>query len=160
MIHLTPLLFWLFSVLASPSDAARTAPQLTPQLAAKIEFAAKSHRLDPKLVLALVESESRFEPNALSKAGALGLGQLMPKTARELGVINSRHPMSNLMGTCRYLRSLINEFGNLPHALAAYNAGPRHVRDAGGIPRIRETRVYVKRVLARYEELKKDALRR
>jgi soluble lytic murein transglycosylase-like protein len=112
------------------------------QLAAKYD-------LSPALLEAVVWQESRWRHDAVSPAGARGLAQLMPETARELGV-NPDDPHANLEGGARYLRQQLDSFGgNLEKALAAYNAGPGRVRQAGGVPQIRETRQYVAAILSR-----------
>lgn len=105
--------------------------------------------LHPALLEALVWQESRWRPGAVSPKGAIGLTQLMPDTARELGV-DPRDPVANLQGGARYLRSLIDRFdGDLVKALAAYNAGARRVEQAGGVPPIAETQGYVLAILRR-----------
>ena len=105
--------------------------------------------LSPSLIEALVWQESRWRANAVSPAGARGLTQLMPGTARYLGV-DPDDPYSNLEGGARYLREQLNRFdGNIEKALAAYNAGPGRVAAAGGIPRIRETQNYVAAIMGR-----------
>lgn len=114
--------------------------------------AAQRHGLDPNLVLAVVGVESAFQPGAVSHKGAQGLMQLMPATARELGVRNPLDPAQNLDGGTRYLRQLIALYGgDLGKALAAYNAGPGAVRRHRGVPPYRETHHYITRVLKRYE---------
>jgi len=111
-------------------------------------YAAEAHyALPPGLLDALVWTESRYNPFAISKAGAVGLGQLMPGTARDMGVTNRYDPQSNIFGAARYLRQMIDKFGLVHLALAAYNAGPRAVERAGGIPRNGETPTYVHNVL-------------
>lgn len=120
-------------------------------LTEKIRQAALRSHLDPKLVMAIVEVESNNYRKAVSPKGAQGLMQLMPKTASELGVPNSFHMLSNLTGGCEYFRKLLTEFGSESLALAAYNAGPHKVRKFGKIPPYKETRLYVKKVLALYE---------
>jgi soluble lytic murein transglycosylase-like protein len=108
------------------------------------------HRLPPRLLQALIWAESRFNPLAVSPAGAAGLAQLMPATARELGVANRHDPQENIDGGARYLRQMLDRFGSVHLALAAYNAGPGAVTKAGGIPRNRETPGYVRSVLGRW----------
>jgi soluble lytic murein transglycosylase-like protein len=110
---------------------------------------AAKYDLSPQLLEALVWQESRWRPGAVSPAGARGLTQLMPGTARDLGV-DPDDPIANLEGGARYLRQQLNTFGgNLEKALAAYNAGPKRVMQAGGIPNIPETRGYVAAIMAR-----------
>ena len=112
------------------------------------ELAAR-YDLSPSLLEALVWQESRWRENAVSPAGARGLAQLMPGTARYLGV-NPDDPHANLEGGARYLREQLNRFGgDLEKALAAYNAGPGRVERARGIPNIRETREYVAAIMGR-----------
>jgi hypothetical protein len=102
--------------------------------------------VDPYLFLKLVGAESSFNPNAGSSAGAIGLAQLMPGTAAELGVDPS-DPIQNLRGGARYLKQQLDEFGDPALALAAYNAGPGNVRKYGGIPPFEETQNYVAKIL-------------
>jgi len=102
------------------------------------------------LLDALVWTESRYNPLAVSTAGAAGLGQLMPGTARELGVINRFDPLENLSGAAKYLRQMLDRFGVVHLALAAYNAGPGAVERARGVPRNGETPAYVRNVLRRW----------
>jgi soluble lytic murein transglycosylase-like protein len=117
--------------------------------AAKVHELSARYDLSPSLIDALVWQESRWRENAVSHAGARGLAQLMPATARELGV-NPDDPMQNLEGGARYLRMQLNRFdGDLEKALAAYNAGPGRVIRAGGVPRIRETQKYVAAIMGR-----------
>jgi soluble lytic murein transglycosylase-like protein len=112
------------------------------------ELAAK-YDISPALLEALVWQESRWRENAVSPVGARGLAQLMPGTARQLGV-NPDDPHANLEGGARYLREQLDRFGgDLEKALAAYNAGPGRVIRANGIPAITETRNYVSAILAR-----------
>lgn len=126
---------------AGPS-AFRRARYLYHVRAAEARYALPTGLLD-----ALVWTESRYDPLAVSKAGAAGLGQLMPGTARELGVANRFDPMANLIGAAKYLRQMLDRFGVVHLALAAYNAGPGAVERAGGIPRNGETPAYVRDVL-------------
>ncbi len=117
-----------------------------------IEQAAARHGLDPRLLASLVWAESNFTPDAVSHAGAIGMAQLMPGTAEGLGV-DPWDPYQNLEGGARYLSAQIDRFGDVSHALAAYNAGPGRVERAGGIPNITETQNYVVRVLGYFERL-------
>lgn len=121
-----------------------------------IEAASGASGLDPRLVLAVVMEESGGDPAARSRVGARGLMQLMPGTARDLGVADATDPAANLRGGSRYLAEQLRRFGGrLDLALAAYNAGPGNVDRAGGrIPPFPETRAYVSRVLDRYERLR------
>jgi len=116
-----------------------------------IMTAAAREGVDPALVEAIIAVESAFNPRAISPKGAMGLMQLMPQTAFRYGVSNAFDPQANLTGGIRYLRDLLHLFGgDLPQALAAYNAGETAVLMYGGIPPYRETREYVRMVLARY----------
>ena len=113
--------------------------------------AATRHKVDPALVKAIIMVESRYNPKAISKQGARGLMQLMPRTARSLGVKDSFNPEHNVNGGVKYLKQLLDEFGdNLKFALAAYNAGSSKVRRYGGIPPIKATQYYVNRVFKYY----------
>lgn len=105
------------------------------------------YRLPAGLVAAVLEAESGGEVEAVSPKGALGLMQLMPETAGALGVADALDPEQNVRGGARYLRQMLDRFGSLPLALAAYNAGPGAVRQYGGVPPFAETRRYVATVL-------------
>lgn len=118
-----------------------------------VDASADRFDVDPKLVHAVIRAESGYNPRAVSSKGARGLMQLMPQTARELGVADSFDPASNIEGGTRYLRSMLDRFqGSLELALAGYNAGPEAVRRFGGIPPFSETRKYVERVLRDYRD--------
>jgi hypothetical protein len=107
---------------------------------------AQRYGIDPDLFLRQIQAESAFRPDAVSSAGAIGLGQLMPATAKELGV-DPYDPAQNLEGAARYMRQQLDTFKDPALALAAYNAGPRRVREAGGVPNITETKNYVSKIL-------------
>jgi len=118
-------------------------PPVPAQYAAALTQAAAAANVSPRLLSALVWQESRWNQAAISPKGAIGLAQLMPATARDLGV-NPADPAANLNGGARYLRQLLDQFdGDVERALAAYNAGPGRVRSSGGVPAIAETRNYV-----------------
>jgi soluble lytic murein transglycosylase-like protein len=118
-----------------------------PPFAGLIHDVAARHGVDPRLVHAVVRTESNYQPRARSSKGARGLMQVLPSTAAALGVVNLDDPSGNLDVGVRYLKGLLAEF-SLPEALAAYNAGPAAVRRFGGVPPFVETRHYVARVLA------------
>lgn len=115
-----------------------------------IDGAAAAHGLDPKLLHALVMTESAYNPGVCSAAGACGLTQLMPATARELGVVDRLDPVDNLQGGADYLARQLVRFGDLRLALAAYNSGPSRVARLGRIPEIAETQSYVASVIECY----------
>jgi len=117
-----------------------------------IAWYAKRHRLHPALLRAVIKAESDFVSTAVSRRGALGLMQLMPRTAASLQVRDPFNPIDNIAGGAKYLRHLLNRFnGNLPLALAAYNAGESRVKQYQEIPPIQETRYYVLKVLRHYQ---------
>jgi soluble lytic murein transglycosylase-like protein len=122
---------------------------IPPQYAEAVEMAAGASNISPTLLSALIWQESRWNPRAVSRKGAIGLTQLMPGTARDLGV-NPMDPLANLVGGARYLRLLLDRFdGDVERALAAYNAGPGRVSRAGGVPAIAETQNYVASIVRR-----------
>jgi soluble lytic murein transglycosylase-like protein len=149
-------------------SAAGTTPFTTQSPAASLELAAAElanrqkietmihevsarYNVDPALIRAVIETESNWNSKAISRKGALGLMQLVPGTARQLGVNNAFDPKQNLDGGVRYLHSLLERYnGDLDRALAAYNAGPGAVDRARGVPRYRETRDYVQKVTDSY----------
>ncbi len=115
-----------------------------------IKTSAADYKVDPALIDAIVANESGFDSNATSGAGARGLMQLMPATAASLGVTNSYDAAQNIRGGTRYLRSLLDRFGDVELAVAAYNAGPNAVLRYGRVPPYAQTQSYVRNVFATY----------
>lgn len=116
-----------------------------------VEELAAKHNVDPDLIRAVIAAESGYNPAATSRKGAQGLMQLMPGTAQQLGVRDAYNPKQNLEAGVRYLRALLDKYnGDLDKALAAYNAGEGAVARAGGVPNIRETQNYVRRITDQY----------
>jgi len=127
------------------------------QYDSEIRKTSKRYGVDYALVKAVIKAESNFDPLAISRAGAKGLMQLMPGTAKALGVNDSFHPADNIDGGVRYLRYLLDLFnGNLQLALAAYNAGEEAVFRYNGLPPYRETQTYVQRVLRYLQNYSSD----
>ncbi|MDD5475563.1 MAG: lytic transglycosylase domain-containing protein [Syntrophales bacterium] len=121
---------------------------------AYIDEASRRFNIDPHLLKAVVKVESNFDPRAVSKKGAAGLMQVMPENFRYLGIRDPFSPQENILGGARYLREMLNRYGELSLALAAYNAGPGAVDRYGSIPPFRETQAYVREVLRHYNTLK------
>ncbi|MBI5281849.1 MAG: lytic transglycosylase domain-containing protein [Candidatus Solibacter usitatus] len=139
------------SLPAEPAPPAAGCSSLTAAgLDSTLRKSARDNGLTPDLLRAVIERESDFAPCAVSRAGALGLMQLMPGTAFDLGVDDPFDPEQNIAAGSRFLRTLLDRFGgDLPLALGAYNAGPARVTAAGGILPIRETRDYVDGIMRR-----------
>lgn len=120
-----------------------------------IQAICNRHGMDFRLVKALIKAESQFDHMAISPRGAMGLMQLMPGTAKDMGVHNPFNPKENIEGGVRYLKFLLRRFNNdVTLALAAYNAGPEAVKRFRGVPPYRETREYLKKVLEFYSDYK------
>jgi soluble lytic murein transglycosylase-like protein len=116
---------------------------------------AGQYQIDPALIKAIILAESGYNPKAVSQKGAKGLMQLMPGTAEELGVEDIFNPQQNITGGIQYFKHLVNRFnGDVKLALAAYNAGSRHVRNYNGVPPFKATQYYVKKVLTYYQRYK------
>jgi hypothetical protein len=136
----------------APAGWADGLPAAGRPYAGAIDAAATKAGIDPRLLAAITQAESGFNPNALSGAGAIGLTQLMPGTAAGLGV-DPTDPAANLDGGACYISGQLDSFGRVDLAVAAYNAGPGAVRQAGGVPDYPETQAYVRRVLGNYQQL-------
>jgi hypothetical protein len=116
---------------------------------------AHRHRIDPAMVQAIIMAESSFNPNAVFKRGAIGLMQLMPNTAKSLGIEDPLNPEHNITGGVLYFKKLLKEFhGDVTLALAAYNAGTSKVKEYQGVPPFKSTQVYIEKVLEYYQRYK------
>jgi len=138
-----------------PEEVFIAAPALADKtpFAGEITEAALRYGVDPKLVTAVIAAESNFDPRAISRRQARGLMQLMPEVAARLGVADVFDPRQNIDAGTRYLKELLDRYGqDLRLALAAYNAGPDRVVQFGGVPPYPETQEYVRRITARYSQ--------
>lgn len=144
-----------YESLESPTSSISPAPPSAPTLDEVIRTASKRYHLDPDLVQSLIHAESGFDTKAVSSKGALGLMQLMPRTATLLGVDDPMDPAANVEGGTRYLRKLLDLYNqDLIKALAAYNAGPKQVAFYRGVPPYSETRTYIARILTDFSKKK------
>lgn len=120
-----------------------------------VETFSQKYGVDSDFIKAIIKQESGFNPNATSKKGAMGLMQLMPATAKSLGVINAYNPWENVEGGVKHIKNLLNKYNNNEQlALAAYNAGAGAVKKYGGIPPYKETQNYVNSIMASYNKVK------
>ena len=145
---------------SAPSQLAVTNSK-TPQILDRagldqmINGAGERHQLDPDFINSVIRAESGFKPRAVSKKGAQGLMQLMPKTASQLGVANSFDPGANVEGGTKYLRELLEKYNfDVVKALAAYNAGPKRVDRYRGVPPYYETQAYIARIIRDFNRQK------
>jgi soluble lytic murein transglycosylase-like protein len=141
---------------APPQDGIAIAPRPRVRVPSESDYdrlivhTASRYGVQPALVKAVIAAESNFQPDAVSRAGAQGMMQLMPATAAELGVERPFGVVENIDGGVRYLRLMLDRYGDVTRALAAYNAGPGAVDRYGGVPPYAETEAYVERVLEYY----------
>lgn len=142
--------------ISKPVVSKATQPAPPKRIDQYIFAVAQYHKVDPLLIRAMIQQESRFQVGAVSPKGAQGLMQLMPSTARDLRVNDPFDPLENIFGGTKYIKSLLKQYhGDIALSLAAYNAGPGNVNNYGGIPNFVETRTYVLKVLQSYLEQKK-----
>jgi hypothetical protein len=150
-LYLVSALLFCLIAWSGPVEAASKISTKTERLIYKV---ARQEGVDPFLLHSMVAVESAFNPRSVSKKGAVGLMQLMPRTARALGVTNRYNPEQNLRGGARYLKQMLKRFSDVRLALAAYNAGPSAVLRFGGVPPYKETKKYVVNVLRNFAKFR------
>jgi len=143
---------------SDPSSPSSPPAETDPLFRSIIQEASDLYEVEPELIQAIIMAESSYNPRAVSKRGARGLMQLMPTTAKSLGVEDSFNPEHNIHGGVKYFKRLLDRFdGDTGMALAAYNAGSKKVRKYKGIPPFKATRHYIKRVFSYYNRYKTDS---
>jgi soluble lytic murein transglycosylase-like protein len=140
-----------------PTVRVRQADEIMRMYGHHIKRAAEANSLDPALLVSVIKAESNGDAGAVSRAGAKGLMQLIDSTATEQGVKRVFDPSENIAGGARYLRELLDRFGDTKLALAAYNAGPGNVAKYGGVPPFKETESYVNKVLDTLQTMRDSA---
>lgn len=152
-VQLAPAVPGSFFIVSDPVDRSACSPLPAIRQQALVASASQKVGVPPDLLAAVIQQESGFRPCSVSEKGALGLMQLMPSTANELGVVDAFDPDQNVEAGAALLKTLLERYGgDLNRVLGAYNAGPRRVDEAGGVPAIPETMKYVEGILGRLQK--------